>query len=123
MFLFVVTLYHTLCRPFTLHCGLQIQQAADENTDPSGRRQVWKCESNRSFTTIKEYAGYQQRVAMGQVWTVIWSAAVAACLAEEGVSSVSLFFPTVQLYDLFTNFGPVAAVHQFFASCTKHKLS
>lgn len=47
--------------------GFQIQQAADENSDSSGRRQVWKCESSRSFTTIKEYAGYQKRVFLGQV--------------------------------------------------------
>lgn len=46
---------------------MQIQQAADENSDPSGRRQVWKCESSRSSTTVKEYAQYQQRVYLGQV--------------------------------------------------------
>lgn len=51
--------------------NFQIQQAADENADPSGRRQVWKCESSRSFTTIKEYAGYQRRVAEGQVGSVL----------------------------------------------------
>ena len=38
----------------------QVQQAADENTDPSGRKQIWRCESSRSKTTIQEYAEYQK---------------------------------------------------------------
>ena len=44
----------------------QVQQAADENTDPSGRKQIWRCESSRSKTTIQEYAEYQK--TFSKVW-------------------------------------------------------
>ncbi|XP_030636747.1 lysine-specific demethylase 6B [Chanos chanos] len=37
----------------------QVQQAADENWDPSGTGQTWPCESSRSHTTIAKYAQYQ----------------------------------------------------------------
>jgi len=50
------------CADHEMEVREQIQQAADENWDPAGRRQVWKCESSKSLTTIKEYASYQQKV-------------------------------------------------------------
>ncbi|XP_053493588.1 lysine (K)-specific demethylase 6A, like isoform X2 [Ictalurus furcatus] len=37
----------------------QLCQPADENWDPSGTRKQWRCESNRSLTTIAKYAQYQ----------------------------------------------------------------
>ena len=42
----------------------QIPQAADENWDVGGRRQVWRCESSKSQTTIREYASYQRKVLL-----------------------------------------------------------
>ena len=46
---------------------LQMQQAPNENFDLTGRKQVWKCESNRCATTIKEYSEYQKKVELGEV--------------------------------------------------------
>uniref|UniRef100_A0A1X7VP21 JmjC domain-containing protein n=1 Tax=Amphimedon queenslandica TaxID=400682 RepID=A0A1X7VP21_AMPQE len=40
----------------------QILQAVDKNYDPSGKKQVWKCESSRSSTTVKEYGEYQKDI-------------------------------------------------------------
>ncbi|UYV73186.1 KDM6A, partial [Cordylochernes scorpioides] len=37
----------------------QLLQAPDENWDPERRKQVWRCESHRSHTTIARYAQYQ----------------------------------------------------------------
>ncbi|XP_044273051.1 lysine-specific demethylase 6B [Varanus komodoensis] len=37
----------------------QVQQPSDENWDLSGAKQVWPCESSRSYTTIAKYAQYQ----------------------------------------------------------------
>ena len=37
----------------------QRQQPPDENWDEAGLNKVWKCNSNRSFTTIAKYAQYQ----------------------------------------------------------------
>ena len=40
----------------------QFQQAADKNWDPTGQKLVWFCESNKSVTTVAEYASYQTSV-------------------------------------------------------------
>ncbi|XP_058147756.1 lysine-specific demethylase 6A-like isoform X2 [Dasypus novemcinctus] len=37
----------------------QLLQPADENWDPTGTKKIWRCESNRSHTTIAKYAQYQ----------------------------------------------------------------
>ncbi|XP_022258202.1 histone demethylase UTY-like isoform X1 [Limulus polyphemus] len=37
----------------------QLVQPSDENWDTERRRQIWKCESHRSHTTIARYAQYQ----------------------------------------------------------------
>ncbi|KAM6149273.1 LOW QUALITY PROTEIN: lysine-specific demethylase 6A-like [Rhynchocyon petersi] len=37
----------------------QFLQPADENWDPTGTKKVWRCESNKSHTTIAKYAQYQ----------------------------------------------------------------
>lgn len=37
----------------------QLNQAADENWDPTHKEKVWSCHSNRSHTTIAKYAQYQ----------------------------------------------------------------
>lgn len=34
-------------------------QSSDENWDPERRKQVWRCESHRSHTSIARYAQYQ----------------------------------------------------------------
>lgn len=34
-------------------------QSSDENWDPERKRQVWRCESHRSHTSIARYAQYQ----------------------------------------------------------------
>ncbi|KAG8511337.1 Lysine-specific demethylase 6A, partial [Galemys pyrenaicus] len=37
----------------------QLLQPADENWDPTGTKKIWRCENNRSHTTIAKYAQYQ----------------------------------------------------------------
>ncbi|XP_035145807.1 histone demethylase UTY isoform X2 [Callithrix jacchus] len=37
----------------------QLLQPSDENWDPTGTKKIWRCESNRSHTTIAKYAQYQ----------------------------------------------------------------
>ncbi|XP_074070238.1 lysine-specific demethylase 6A isoform X5 [Macrotis lagotis] len=37
----------------------QLMQPSDENWDPTGTKKIWRCESNRSHTTIAKYAQYQ----------------------------------------------------------------
>ncbi|KAM4699187.1 lysine-specific demethylase 6A isoform 2-T2 [Discoglossus pictus] len=37
----------------------QLLQPADENWDTTGTKKIWRCESNRSHTTIAKYAQYQ----------------------------------------------------------------
>ncbi|XP_054709172.1 lysine-specific demethylase 6A-like [Uloborus diversus] len=37
----------------------QLMQSSDENWDPERRKQVWRCESHRSHTSIARYAQYQ----------------------------------------------------------------
>lgn len=37
----------------------QLNQAADENWDPTHKEKVWNCTSHRSHTTIAKYAQYQ----------------------------------------------------------------
>ena len=39
-----------------------MKQAPDENSDVVSGKQVWKCESSKSITTVTEYARYQQRM-------------------------------------------------------------
>ena len=39
-----------------------MKQAVDENCDVGSRRQIWKCESSKSVTTVAEYARYQQNM-------------------------------------------------------------
>lgn len=40
----------------------QMKQAADENCDVVTGKQIWRCESSKSITTVTEYARYQQRM-------------------------------------------------------------
>ena len=39
-----------------------MKQEADENCDVVSGKQVWKCESSKSITTVSEYARYQQKI-------------------------------------------------------------
>ena len=52
------------CHEHTQHANTntQMKQAADENCDLASGRQVWKCESSKSVTTVAEYATYQQKM-------------------------------------------------------------
>uniref|UniRef100_A0A8C9KYV5 [histone H3]-trimethyl-L-lysine(27) demethylase n=1 Tax=Panthera tigris altaica TaxID=74533 RepID=A0A8C9KYV5_PANTA len=43
----------------TVEVRTQLLQPADENWDPTGTKKIWRCESNRSHTTIAKYAQYQ----------------------------------------------------------------
>ncbi|XP_042910327.1 histone demethylase UTY isoform X3 [Parasteatoda tepidariorum] len=43
----------------TIEVRTQLMQASDENWDPERKRQVWRCESHRSHTSIARYAQYQ----------------------------------------------------------------
>ncbi|XP_033096084.1 histone demethylase UTY-like isoform X2 [Anneissia japonica] len=43
----------------TVEVRTQRQQPPDENWDMAGLKKVWKCNSNRSFTTIAKFAQYQ----------------------------------------------------------------
>ncbi|CAL1276391.1 unnamed protein product [Larinioides sclopetarius] len=43
----------------TIEVRTQLMQSSDENWDPERRRQVWRCESHRSHTSIARYAQYQ----------------------------------------------------------------
>lgn len=45
---------------------VQVQQASDKNNDPNNQKQIWRCESQRTFTTVKEYANYQKEVLRKQ---------------------------------------------------------
>ena len=45
-----------------VYVSLQMKQAADENCDIVSGKQVWKCESSKSITTVAEYASYQQKM-------------------------------------------------------------
>ena len=89
LFLFSSTYYYLYCSLLIL---LKLLQAADENWDSLGKRQVWRCESTklvfspstdhdkycmkftptsnllsaRSVTTVKEYGDYQREVMAEQ---------------------------------------------------------
>ena len=39
-----------------------MKQEADENCDVVSGKQVWKCDSSKSITTVSEYARYQQKI-------------------------------------------------------------
>ncbi|XP_035212282.1 lysine-specific demethylase 6A-like isoform X2 [Stegodyphus dumicola] len=43
----------------TIEVRTQLMQSSDENWDTERRRQVWRCESHRSHTSIARYAQYQ----------------------------------------------------------------
>lgn len=43
----------------TIEVRTQLLQPSDENWDTERKRQVWRCESHRSHTTIARYAQYQ----------------------------------------------------------------
>ncbi|GFT68108.1 lysine-specific demethylase 6A [Nephila pilipes] len=43
----------------TIEVRTQLMQSSDENWDPEKRKQVWRCESHRSHTSIARYAQYQ----------------------------------------------------------------
>ncbi|XP_057352277.1 lysine-specific demethylase 6A-like isoform X3 [Manis pentadactyla] len=43
----------------TVEVRTQLLQPADENWDPTGTKKIWRCENNRSHTTIAKYAQYQ----------------------------------------------------------------
>ena len=43
-------------------CPHKVKQAADENCDMASGRQVWRCESSKSVTTVTEYERYQQKM-------------------------------------------------------------
>ncbi|XP_023229643.1 histone demethylase UTY-like [Centruroides sculpturatus] len=43
----------------TIEVRTQLLQPSDENWDAERKRQVWRCESHRSHTTIARYAQYQ----------------------------------------------------------------
>ncbi len=53
--------------PVYILFSMQVQQAADENTELNGHKQVWRCESQRTYTTVKEYAKYQKQMLQKKV--------------------------------------------------------
>jgi tetratricopeptide (TPR) repeat protein len=50
------------CADHEMEVREQMKQAADENCDVGSGRQIWKCESSKSVTTVAEYARYQQNM-------------------------------------------------------------